>query len=87
MYLAAPTVVALGRIVALIGDIEWEACATCSAMIDKSRWEDLARHVFESWSKELRANGLYLDFEEGERFRRAIRHAHAAIREAMGRTA
>jgi hypothetical protein len=85
--LAAPTLIAFDSVAALIGDLEWGACATCSEMIDQNRWEDLTQHVFESWSKELRAEGLYLDFEESERFKRAILHAHAAIREAMGRTA
>ncbi len=86
-YLAAPALITLGKVTALICDPDWDACATCASLIDRGNWEGLAQHVLEAWANEFRAKGASLDFDARDRLKRTILEVHRVIREAMGRTA
>lgn len=86
-YLAAPQTVSLGPLTFLLTDIEWGACVTCSALIEERLWDDLTRHVLDVWLTRLREKGITPDYAQRDRLRDALARHHAAVREAIGRTA
>jgi len=86
-YDAAPARIPFGRVSILFCISNWEACATCAALIDEGRWDDLTERVLKLWVREARKCGAYPDYQEQERLRYAFDRIHAAIRDSMGRTA
>ncbi len=87
-YLAAPLSFLLIRnSVALISSTEWQACETCAALIDQGRWNDLTDRVAQILIQREQATGNQPDFPEQIALKQKVQNLHAAIREAMGRTA
>jgi hypothetical protein len=87
IYAAAPVVIGMGKLYAVICDPDWKACMICSAMIDQDRWAELAEHVTAQWVRQDQDRGVFLNLEERTRLKRTIELTHAAIRDALGRTA
>jgi hypothetical protein len=86
-YQAALAPVSPDALTIVIDDLEWNACSICSALIDSNQWDALNERVLEAWVDHFKAQGIYLDFAERDRLRKAIIHSHAVIRDAIARNA